>query len=321
LNPLINVLGLTGDRGSSRDIDRFVVSRCQLFNFWLAVGFSVSIPTCYPTINPIAMSDRLNYPICNPTNDSYPISVGQIADNMLSYKYRNLIGYMIEDTQTKKTRQSDSRIDVRFPDEIYEAIKSIAQKDGAKIHHRSGEIILTPTVVKLIRIGISHLSDDYQISLSDTHLSDNLTSRVVAIEQELSDLKKLVITLSDRLPDKSADKQSDTVSDESSSISNAKRAEAVDRSQPSQVATIAKKQKPEDEPDWVNNDNRRFYTKLINDPDLLAKVTESIDRHPKDNADLARSLVSIGFQKTDGTALDSAAMSRIKKVAIQLKTQ
>jgi|GEM_PF-6857592 len=220
---------------------------------------------------------------------------------------------MTEDPQTKKTRQSDRRIDVRFPDEIYEAIKSIAQKDGAKIHHRSGEIILTPTVVKLIRIGISHLSDDYQISLSDTHLSDNLTFRVVAIEQELSDLKKLVITLSDRLPDKSTDKESDAISDKSPSIS-------IEQSQPPQVATTAKKQKPEDEPDWVNNDNRRFYTKLINDPDLLAKVTESIDRHPKDNADLARSLVSIGFQKTDGTALESASMSRIKKVVSQLKT-
>jgi hypothetical protein len=58
----------------------------------------------------------------------------------------------------------------------------------------------------------------------------------------------------------------------------------------------------------------------MNDPDLLAKVTESIDRHPKDNADLARSVVSIGFQKTDGTALNSASMSRIKKVASKLKT-
>ena len=220
---------------------------------------------------------------------------------------------MTEDPQTKKTRQSDSRIDVRFPDEIYEAIKSIAQKDGAKIHHRSGEIILTPTVVKLIRIGISHLSDDYQISLSDTYLSDNLTFRVVAIEQELSDLKKLVITLFDRLPDKSTDKKSDTISDRSPST-------LIEQSHPRQVATTAKKQKPEDEPDWVNNDNRRFYTKLTTDPDLLAKVTESIDRHPKDNADLARSLVSIGLQKTDGTALESASMSRIKKVVSQLKT-
>lgn len=227
---------------------------------------------------------------------------------------------MAEDTQTKKTRQSDSRIDVRFPDEIYEAIKSIAQKDGAKIHHRSGEIILTPTVVKLIRIGISHLSDEYQISLSDTHLSDNLTSRVVAIEQELSDLKKLVTTLSDRLPDKLTDKESDIVSDKLPSISNAKRTEAIERSHPPQVATTARKQKSEDEPDWVNNDNRRFYTKLVNNPDLLAKVAESIELHPKDNADLAQSLVNIGFQKTDGTALESASMSRIKKVVSQLNT-
>jgi hypothetical protein len=141
-------------------------------------------------------------------------------------------------------------------------------------------------------------------------------------------LKKLVITLSDRLPDKPTDKESEIVSDKLSSISIAKRAEAVEQSHhkeieqshPPQVATTAKKQKPEDEPDWVNNDNRRFYTKLTNNPDLLAKVTESIDRHPKDNADLARSLVSIGFQKADGTALDSASMSRIKKVASQLKT-
>ena len=79
-----------------------------------------------------------------------------------------------------------------------------------------------------------------------------------------------MITLFDRLPDKSTDKKSDTISDRSPSTS-------IEQSHPRQVATTAKKQKPEDEPDWVNNDNRRFYTKLINDPDLLAKVTESID--------------------------------------------
>jgi hypothetical protein len=248
---------------------------------------------------------------------------------VLSYKYRNIIGYMTEDTQTQKTRQSDSRIDVRFPDEIYEAIKSIAQKDGAKIHHRSGEIILTPTVVKLIRIGISHLSDDYQISLSDTNLSDinlsdNLTSRVVAIEQELSDLKKLVVSLSDYIPDKVADKESDAtsdiLSDKSTSISNAERAEAVEQAHPHQVSTTANKQQAETEPDWVNNYNRRFYIKLINDRDMLTKVAESIELHPTDNKALAENLVSVGLHKGDGTALDSASMSRIKKVVLNLNT-
>jgi hypothetical protein len=44
----------------------------------------------------------------------------------------------------------------------------------------------------------------------------------------------------------------------------------------------------------------------------------SIDRHPKDNADLARFLVSIGFQETDGTALDSTLMSRIKVIELAI---
>jgi hypothetical protein len=220
---------------------------------------------------------------------------------------------MTEDPQPKKIRQSDSRIDVRFPDEIYEAIKSIAQKDGAKIHHRSGEIILTPTVVKLIRIGISHLSDEYQISLSDTNLSDNLASRVVAIEQELSDLKKLVITLSDSLSDKTKDNKSDNLSDKFSSVS-------IDQAISHQVETTTEKYKLEVEPDWVNNYNRRFYTKLMNDPNLLAQVTELIELHPTDNKALAESLVGAGLHKENGTALNSASTSRIKKVVLNLNT-
>jgi hypothetical protein len=220
---------------------------------------------------------------------------------------------MTEDPQPKKIRQSDSRIDVRFPDEIYEAIKSIAQKDGAKIHHRSGEIILTPTVVKLIRIGISHLSDEYQISLSDTNLSDNLASRVVAIEQELSDLKKLVITLSDSLSDKPKDNKSDNLSDKFSSIS-------IDQAISHQVETTTEKYELEVEPDWVNNYNRWFYTKLMNDPDLLAQVTELIELHPTDNKALAESLVGVGLHKENGTALNSASTSRIQKVVLNLNT-
>jgi hypothetical protein len=74
------------------------------------------------------------------------------------------------------------------------------------------------------------------------------------------------------------------------------------------------------EPDWVGADTRKYYRQFVNDSELLAKVTSTIDLHPTSNKALAESLVSIGFQKADGTALDSASMSRIKKVASQLKT-
>jgi hypothetical protein len=54
------------------------------------------------------------------------------------------------------------------------------------------------------------------------------------------------------------------------------------------------------------------------DPVLVGKVMEAIAQHPKDNSALAESLVGIGLHKQDGTALDSASISRIKGVVEHL---
>jgi hypothetical protein len=59
----------------------------------------------------------------------------------------------------------------------------------------------------------------------------------------------------------------------------------------------------------------------VNNSELLAKVTNSIELHPTDNKALAESLVSVGLHKADGTALDSASMSRIKKVVLGLNNR
>lgn len=84
------------------------------------------------------------------------------------------------------------------------------------------------------------------------------------------------------------------------------------------TATI--RTKPENEPDWVNTDNRRFYTPLSGDSELLAKVTAAIELHPKDNKALAESLMSVGLHKVDGTALGSDSVSRIRKVVKNLNS-
>ena len=54
--------------------------------------------------------------------------------------------------------------------------------------------------------------------------------------------------------------------------------------------------------------------------ELIAKATEEIERHPNDNKSLAESLVKVGIHKQDGTAFDSASMSRIKGVVKNLNT-
>ena len=134
----------------------------------------------------------------------------------------------IKDKPKGKSRADDTRIDVRFPLSILQAIEQIAEQDGAKIHHISGKRILTPTVIELVRLGLCQVSDKYQLEISDTRLdhlagkvSDTLTPRVELIEGELADLKKLVTDLSDKLSDglsvtsavKLSDNNSDKLSD------------------------------------------------------------------------------------------------------------
>ena len=80
----------------------------------------------------------------------------------------------------------------------------------------------------------------------------------------------------------------------------------------------SKKRKPEGEPDWVNDDNRKFYRMLVKDSVLLAKVAKAISQNPTSNADLAQSLMELGFHQQDGNKLGTTPTSRIKTVVKHL---
>ena len=93
-----------------------------------------------------------------------------------------------------------TRLDLRIPNDIYAQVEEIAKANNEPTHHITGNIILTPTLVKLIRLGIRSLSDNYSaladIPISSGQVSDNLLKRMETIEGELSALKKLVAELS-----------------------------------------------------------------------------------------------------------------------------
>ena len=104
-----------------------------------------------------------------------------------------------------KSRAEDTRIDVRFPLSILQAIEQIAEQDGAKIHHISGKRILTPTVIELVRLGLGQVSDKYQLEISDK-LSDSLSDKSVTnffrSASSPSINSTLGVRVSDILPDK-----------------------------------------------------------------------------------------------------------------------
>jgi hypothetical protein len=108
-----------------------------------------------------------------------------------------------------------TRLDLRIPNDIYAQVEEIAKANNEPTHHITGNIILTPTLVKLIRLGIRSLSDNYpalaDIPISSGQVSDNLLKRMDSIEGELSELKKLLAELSGNTL--VAVSMSDTISD------------------------------------------------------------------------------------------------------------
>jgi hypothetical protein len=96
---------------------------------------------------------------------------------------------------TARQESKVTRLDLRIPNDIYAQVEEIAKANNEPTHHITGNIILTPTLVKLIRVGIR----------SSEQVPDTLTPRMNAVEGELSELKKLVIELSDRISSRLAD--------------------------------------------------------------------------------------------------------------------
>jgi hypothetical protein len=86
----------------------------------------------------------------------------------------------------------------------------------------------------------------------------------------------------------------------------------------SRRSSSPKKQKPEDEPDWVSDSNRTFYHRLVKDSMLLDKVANVISKNSTSNADISQSLIKLGFHRQDGTKLGTTPISRIKTVVKHL---
>lgn len=100
-------------------------------------------------------------------------------------------------TDRKDTKVT--RLDLRIPNDIYAQVEEIAKANNAPSHHITNNIILTPTLLNLISLGIGSLSGNYSGLTDISQPSDSLSPRIDAIEGELADVKKSLIELSDEI--------------------------------------------------------------------------------------------------------------------------
>ena len=85
-----------------------------------------------------------------------------------------------------------TRLDLRIPNDIYSQVEEIAKANNEPAHHITGNVILTPTLIKLIRLGIRSLSDNYPSLVDIPTFSERVPDTLIQMQQKLKQSIRII---------------------------------------------------------------------------------------------------------------------------------
>jgi hypothetical protein len=227
-----------------------------------------------------------------------------------------------------RSGESVTRLDIRFPNEMYNQMQQIAINDGARTHHISQKVEVSPTVIKLVQLGLNalngklpdtsggvsgNLSDNSPITISDNNsnisdISDISDKRIEAIvDRRLIELGLFpdcqaddnstsgsvpdkVAIVSDTLPDKDV-MISDRVASLPDSISDTKNIPSGDSSNSEHVVNDVQ---------IIPTDAIKQVSGEISESYSFAKFHEWLELKQPDNRNTANGATAIEVARSQG---------------------
>lgn len=97
--------------------------------------------------------------------------------------------------------KNGTRLDIRFPTDIYEQIELLAAETNQPVHHISGKPTVTPLILHLVRIGIEEYKKQGLPPINCIYVKEetSIDEQSEKLKEQIEEMQEMVFKMQKRL--------------------------------------------------------------------------------------------------------------------------